>query len=51
MDDIITEAKALVETGACEISLIAQDTTAYGRDWDGELHLAEFLERLRDEVN
>ena len=50
MNDIITEAQALIEGGAVEISLIAQDTTAYGKDWDGKLHLAELLKRLRDEV-
>lgn len=50
MDDILTEARALIEAGAVEINLIAQDTTAYGKDWDGELHLKELLCRLRDEI-
>lgn len=50
MDDILNEAHALVESGACEISLIAQDTTAYGKDWDGELHLPALLRRLLDEI-
>ncbi|MBL7017118.1 MAG: 30S ribosomal protein S12 methylthiotransferase RimO [Kiritimatiellales bacterium] len=50
IDDIVSEARALIEGGAIEISLIAQDTTAYGKDWDGELHLKRLLERLRDEV-
>jgi len=50
MDDIVAEAQSLIEAGAIEISLIAQDTTAYGKEWDGELHLKELLERLRDEV-
>jgi len=50
MDDIVNEARALIEGGAIEISLIAQDTTAYGKEWDGELHLKQLLERLRDEV-
>ncbi|MBI9020328.1 MAG: 30S ribosomal protein S12 methylthiotransferase RimO [Verrucomicrobia bacterium] len=50
MNDIVDEARNLVESGACEISLIAQDTTAYGKEWDGELHLHELLERLRDEI-
>lgn len=50
MDDLIAEAHALIEAGAMEISLIAQDTTAYGKDWDGELHLASLLSRLRDEI-
>ncbi|MBC8206195.1 MAG: 30S ribosomal protein S12 methylthiotransferase RimO [Kiritimatiellaeota bacterium] len=50
MDDIVNEARSLIEAGAIEISLIAQDTTAYGKEWDGELHLKRLLERLRDEV-
>lgn len=51
MDDIVAEAQSLIEAGAIEISLIAQDTTAYGKEWNGELHLAQLLARLRDEVN
>jgi len=51
MDDIVSEAQSLIEAGAIEISLIAQDTTAYGKEWDGELHLKELLERLRDEID
>lgn len=50
MNDIITEARALIEAGAVEINLIAQDTTAYGKDWDGELHLESLLCKLRDEI-
>ena len=50
MDDVVEEAQNLVEAGVVEISLIAQDTTAYGKEWDGQLHLRELLERLRDEV-
>ncbi len=51
MDDIVAEAQSLIEAGAIEISLIAQDTTAYGKEWDGELHLKDLLERLRDEID
>ncbi len=50
MEDIVTEARALIEAGAVEINLIAQDTTAYGKDWDGELHLKTLLCKLRDEI-
>jgi ribosomal protein S12 methylthiotransferase len=50
MDEIVAEAKALIEAGAVEINLIAQDTTAYGKDWDGELHLAGLLTALRNEI-
>jgi ribosomal protein S12 methylthiotransferase len=49
-EDILSEARALIEAGAVEINLIAQDTTAYGKEWDGELHLAGLLARLRDEI-
>lgn len=51
MDDILEEARALLEAGAVELNLIAQDTTAYGRDRDGNLHLAQLLRRLRDEID
>jgi len=44
--DIFAEAQALIESGAREISLIAQDTTSYGRDWDGNLHLPGLLNSL-----
>ncbi|MFA7257562.1 MAG: 30S ribosomal protein S12 methylthiotransferase RimO [Kiritimatiellales bacterium] len=50
MDDILAEARALIDAGAVELNLIAQDTTAYGKEWDGELHLAELLQKLRDEI-
>jgi ribosomal protein S12 methylthiotransferase len=50
MDDILAEARTLIEAGAVEINLIAQDTTAYGKEWDGELHLQSLLIRLRDEI-
>lgn len=50
-DDIIAEAKALIGAGAVELNLIAQDTTAYGKDRDGELHLKSLLCRLRDEIH
>jgi len=51
MDDILNEAQHLIEAGSCEINLIAQDTTAYGKEWDGKLHLSTLLERLRDETS
>ena len=51
MDDVVSEACSLIESGAVEINLIAQDTTAYGKDWDGEVHLHILLERLRDEID
>lgn len=48
--DLVAEAHALIESGAVELNLIAQDTTAYGRDWDGGLHLPALLRALRDEI-
>lgn len=50
MDDILAEARALADAGAVELCLIAQDTTAYGKEWDGELHLKHLMKRLRDEI-
>lgn len=50
MDDIVAEARALIESGAVEINLIAQDTTAYGKDWDGGLQLKALLCKLRDGI-
>ncbi len=50
MEDIIAEARTLIDAGAVELNLIAQDTTAYGKDWDGELHLSMLLRKVRDEI-
>ena len=46
MADIVIEAKALVDSGAREINLIAQDLTAYGRDLGSRASLAELLVEL-----
>ncbi|MBO5252833.1 MAG: 30S ribosomal protein S12 methylthiotransferase RimO [Clostridia bacterium] len=46
MESIEEEARALVEDGAKEIILIAQDTTRYGLDLYGKYSLAELLRRL-----
>ena len=46
MESIEEEAKALVENGARELTLIAQDTTRYGIDLYGEYSLAKLLKRL-----
>lgn len=48
--DVVTEARAIVDGGARELNLIAQDTTSYGRDWDRQLHLHELLAALSREV-
>lgn len=49
MDDIVAEAKRLVQSGAKELLVIAQDTTFYGLDLYGERRLAQLLERLATE--
>jgi ribosomal protein S12 methylthiotransferase len=45
-ESIILEAEGMVERGVKEINLIAQDTTMFGRDVEGSLHLEDLLERL-----
>ncbi|MFC1819549.1 30S ribosomal protein S12 methylthiotransferase RimO [Thermodesulfobacteriota bacterium] len=46
IDSLIIEAEQMVGRGVKEINLIAQDTTMYGRDLDGEIRLEDLLERL-----
>lgn len=46
MESIEEEARALVQNGAKELILIAQDTTRYGIDLYGEYSLAKLLRRL-----
>ena len=46
IDDIVTEAKALVAGGIREIVLIAQDTTQYGTKHDSSL--AELLKKINE---
>lgn len=45
-EQIINEANELVNNGAKEIILVAQDTTRYGEDLYGKLRLAELLQEL-----
>ena len=46
MEDVLREARLMLENGVREISLIAQDTTSYGTDLYGRPHLVELLEKL-----
>jgi ribosomal protein S12 methylthiotransferase len=46
IDDLATEAVRLQESGVRELSLIAQDLTAYGRDLENNTHLVGLLETL-----
>ena len=46
MTAILREARELAASGAKELNLIAQDTTAYGMDFAGEPQLAALLREL-----
>ena len=46
MAAILAEARQLVDSGARELNLIAQDTTAYGTDLAGKPQLAALLREL-----
>ena len=49
--EILTEARRLVDAGTRELILVAQDSTAYGRDRSGGPGLASLLQRLSDLSN
>lgn len=46
IEDIVAEAKNLVENGVKELVVIAQDSTMYGSDIYGEARLPQLLEEL-----
>jgi ribosomal protein S12 methylthiotransferase len=46
MADIATEAEKLATSGVKELTLVSQDTTAYGQDLDAPADLSQLLERL-----
>ncbi|MCL1830749.1 MAG: 30S ribosomal protein S12 methylthiotransferase RimO [Oscillospiraceae bacterium] len=46
VDDIIKEARLLVESGVKELILIAQDSSYYGSDLDENVNLADLLKEL-----
>ena len=46
MEDVLEEARSLAAAGTKELILVAQDTTNYGFDFDGKLHLPELLNSL-----
>lgn len=46
MEDLISEAKKLVEGGVKELMLVAQETTLYGSDLYGEKSLHELIRKL-----
>jgi ribosomal protein S12 methylthiotransferase len=45
-EELLAEARALVETGARELNVIAQDTAAYGVDLDGKPAVHTLLREL-----
>lgn len=46
LDSLIMEAENMVGRGVKEINLIAQDTTMYGQDLEGDIRLEDLLESL-----
>lgn len=48
IEDIIDEAKMLIDKGVKEIIIVAQDTTRYGIDIYGKPMLKELLEKISD---
>jgi ribosomal protein S12 methylthiotransferase len=48
VDDLVREARRLEEQGVKELTLIAQDSTAYGRDLAGKASLEILLRHLLD---
>jgi ribosomal protein S12 methylthiotransferase len=47
-DDVVEEARRLVDAGVLELNLVSQDTVAYGRDLDEEARLADVVRRVAD---
>lgn len=45
-DDLVAEAQRLAANGVKELNLISQDSSRYGYDLDGRLHLSGLLKRL-----
>ena len=46
VDDVVAEAEALAAQGVVELSLVAQDLTAYGHDLPGKVRLHHLLPEL-----
>lgn len=51
IDDLVKEAKRLVEDGVRELVLIAQDTTRYGTDYPGKPRMLKDLLYRLQEIN
>ncbi len=50
LEDLVREARQLEEQGVKELTLIAQDSTAYGRDLAGDASLENLLRHLLDQT-
>lgn len=48
MKSIIAEAEQLIKGGVKELNLIAQDTTAFGKDLKGDTTIAMLMDRVAD---
>ncbi len=46
LDDVVAEARNLIQAGAKEILLTGQDTTFFGRDTEGKFLLPELIRQL-----
>lgn len=47
-DEILEEVRELVAKGVREFNVIAQDLSSYGKDIDGNSHLAELIDHMAD---
>lgn len=48
MEELIEEARTLSEEGVCELLLVAQETTLYGKDIYGEKSLPKLISKLSE---
>lgn len=46
IEDIVSETRLLIESGAKELVLVAQDTTSYGKDLGGRVTLGLLLNKI-----
>ncbi|MGB5157993.1 30S ribosomal protein S12 methylthiotransferase RimO [Desulfobacterium sp. N47] len=46
IEDVVLEAKSLIESGVKELILVAQDTSYYGKDMGSSVSLAKLIERI-----
>lgn len=51
MEDIVAEAKQLEALGVKELTIVAQDTTRYGKDLYGEYRLDKLLRAITDNTS